>query len=156
MKKIILTTFISFFISSVSYSQSKLPKCVGDDQNKYNNCYGMVELPFLGDTKLVYEGEFKIGAFHGFGVLTSPNSKYIGEYNNGRRNGNGTLFLWDQSKYVGEFKDDQKEGKGTLIKQDGSTYVGEFKNDRINGQGTYTSPDGKKSSGLFQNGKLVK
>jgi hypothetical protein len=156
MKKIILISFFSFFLSSISYSQSKLPKCIGDDQNKYNNCYGKVELPFLGDTKLVYEGEFKNGAFHGFGVLTSPSSKYIGEYNNGRRNGNGTLFLWDQSKYVGEFKDDKKEGKGTLIKQDGSTYVGEFKNDRINGQGTYTSPDGKKSSGLFQNGKLVK
>ena len=155
MKKIILITFLSFFVSSISYSQSKLPKCIGDE-NKFNNCYGKWERNYIGDSKLIYEGEFKNGLFHGFGTITSPDSKYIGEYIDGRRNGKGTLVIFDTYKYVGEFKNNQKEGKGTLTKQDGSTYVGEFKNDRENGQGTYTYPDGKKLTGLFQNGKLVK
>ena len=155
MKKIILITFLSFFVSSISYSQSKLPKCIGDE-NKFNNCYGKVEWNYIGDSKLIYEGEFKNGGPHGLGTITSPDSKYIGEYIDGRRNGKGTQIIFDRYKYVGEFKNDQKEGKGTLTKQDGSTYVGEFKNDRENGQGTYTYPDGKKLTGLFQNGKLVK
>ena len=155
MKKIIYGLLLLIFVSSISYSQSKLQKCTGD-KNKYNNCYGRVEWNFIGDSKLIYEGEFKNGAPHGFGTITSPASKYIGEYIDGRRNGKGTLVVFDRYKYVGEFKNDQKEGKGTLTKQDGSTYIGEFKNDRENGQGTYTYPDGRKLTGVFENGKLVK
>ena len=155
MKKIIYGLLLLIFVSSISYSKSKIQKRTGD-KNNYNNCQGKVEWNFIGDSKLIYEGEFKNGAPHGFGTITSPASKYIGEYIDGRRNGKGTLVVFDRYKYVGEFKNDQKEGKGTLTKQDGSTYIGEFKNDRENGQGTYTYPDGRKLTGVFENGKLVK
>jgi len=40
--------------------------------------------------------------------------------------------------YVGEFKDGKRNGQGTLTKPNGDMYVGEFRDGNINGQGTYT------------------
>ena len=41
--------------------------------------------------------------------------------------------------YVGEFKDGKRNGQGTFISADGKNkYVGEWKNDKIYGQGTWT------------------
>ena len=40
----------------------------------------------------------------------------------------------DGDKYVGEWKDGRKHGQGTLNVFDGSKYVGEFKDDKPNGQ----------------------
>ncbi len=66
MKKIILISFLFFFISSISYSQSKFPQCKGTDFSKFNNCYAKIN---LGDKNAVYDGEFKNGKFHGQGTL---------------------------------------------------------------------------------------
>ena len=54
--------------------------------------------------------------------------KYVGEFKDGKPNGQGTLTLSDGTKYVGEFKDGLENGQGTLTSYDGSKYVGEFKN----------------------------
>jgi len=76
MKKVILSSFLLFFISSVSYSQSSLPKCKGTDRSNYNNCFGEYNL---------------------FGE-----NKYIGEWNSELPNGQGTMiiniFLKDEDK----------------------------------------------------------
>ena len=91
-------------------------------------------------------------------LLIFKKDKYIGEYKNGKKNGQGTfirknLFLGN-FEYVGEYKDDKMCGKGTLkmstsswfylgkiaygqerIPND-SKYVGEFKDDKMCGKGT--------------------
>ena len=54
-------------------------------------------------------------------------------------------------KYVGEFKDGVKHGQGTLTYANGDKYVGEFKNDMRHGQGTYTFADGRAISGRWEN-----
>ena len=59
----------------------------------------------------------------------------------------------DGRKYVGEWKDDKKHGQGTYTWSDGSNYVGKFKDGIPNGQGTWTSPDGRKYEGKFKDGK---
>ena len=75
-------------------------------------------------------------------LLIFKKDKYIGEYKNGKKNGQGTfirknLFLGN-FEYVGEFKDDKMCGKGTLKNYpDNSIYVGEFKDDKRNGQGDF-------------------
>jgi len=51
---------------------------------------------------------------------------------------NGKMITGYVSKYVGEFKDGLRHGQGTLTLIDGSKYVGEFKDGRRHGQGTYT------------------
>ena len=52
----------------------------------------------------------------------------MGEWKDGRRNGQGTHLSPDGKKYEGEWKDDKKHGQGTETYLDGSKYVGEFKN----------------------------
>lgn len=66
-------------------------------------------------------------------------------------------FHWinkvDKTKYVGQFRNGKFDGQGTYTYGDGTQYVGQFKNDLPNGQGTYTYGDGTKYVGKFYNGK---
>ena len=48
------------------------------------------------------------------------------------------------TKYVGEYKDGKRHGQGTFTHSDGGKYVGEWKDDKPNGQGTFTHYTGKK------------
>ena len=61
------------------------------------------------------------------------------------------LGLMD-NKYVGEYKDGIKHGQGTSTFPDGDKYEGEWKNGGKNGQGTYTFPDGQKYVGKWKDG----
>jgi hypothetical protein len=171
MKKIILTTFLSFFISSVSFSQSKLPECKPTDKVLYHNCYGK---KFYGRDGKYYEAEFKnnlpagevkfsngdkyIGGwndqwFNGKGTYTSSNgTRYVGEYKNGNKNGKGIYTLPSGTKIEGEFEND-KLIRGEMNYSSGANYIGEFKNYLPEGIGTLTWK-GKKEIGTFKEGKL--
>ena len=59
----------------------------------------------------------------------------------GKQNGHGTVTS-PYGKYVGEFKDGKKHGQGTYTWSDGSKYVGEYK-DGEPWNGTYDDKDGK-------------
>jgi hypothetical protein len=50
------------------------------------------------------------------------------------------MIYSNRDKYVGEWKDGRKNGQGTYTYSDGGTYVGEFKDGQINEQGTKTYP----------------
>ena len=81
-------------------------------------------------------------------------SKYVGEWKNDKRFGNGTYTHADGWKYVGEWKDGKKDGNGTWTDADDDKYVGEFKNGKKDGNGIYTWADGDKYVGEWKNGKL--
>ena len=55
-------------------------------------------------------------------------------------------------KYVREFKDGKKQGQGTYTFPDGRKYVGKFKDGKEYGLGTYTFPDRSKYVGEFKDG----
>ena len=57
-------------------------------------------------------------------------------------------------KYVGEFRDDKRSGQGTYTFADGEKYVGEFRDGTRSGQGTYTFADGRKEEGIWNDGKF--
>ena len=59
----------------------------------------------------------------------------------------------DGDKYVGEYKDGGKNGQGTYIYSDGSKYVGEYKN-QIPWNGTGYNKDGEIIV-RFVNGKQI-
>jgi hypothetical protein len=68
--------------------------------------------------------------------------KYVGEYKDDKRSGQGTYFYlannqFKGDKYVGEYKDNKKNGQGTYTSPNGDKYVGEYKDDKRHGQGTY-------------------
>ncbi|MDB4046453.1 trypsin-like peptidase domain-containing protein, partial [Amylibacter sp.] len=66
----------------------------------------------------------------------------------------GTYTWADGNKYVGEYKDGRINGQGTFTWASGNKYVGEWQNERLSGQGTYTFIDGRKYVGNFKNHKL--
>ncbi len=58
-------------------------------------------------------------------------------------------------KYVGEFKDGYRDGEGVYTWHTGEKYVGTWSKGFINGYGTSYFPDGSKTSGNWQDAKLV-
>ena len=129
--------------------ETEIPKCIGDDFTRYDNCYGT--LNFSDGHK--YVGEWKNGKIHGQGSFTyADGANYVGEWKNDKRHGQGT-FKADNIKYVGEWKNDKMHGQGTFTSSDGDKYVGEWKNEKMHGQGTLTSSDGFKLVGGWKNNK---
>ena len=80
-------------------------------------------------------------------------TKYVGEYKDGKRHGQGTFTHPDGGKYVGEWKDDKPNGQGTFTDYNGKKYVGEWKEGKPNGQGTTTFLDGSKYVGEYKDEK---
>lgn len=89
-----------------------------------------------------------------FGTYTWPDGqKFVGEFKDGKRNGQGTYTWPNGHKYVGEYKDDKWHGQGTLTWPNGAKYVGEFRGGKRNGQGTFTWPNGDKYVGYWKDSK---
>jgi hypothetical protein len=72
---------------------------------------------------------------NGQGTLTLKKEeyKYIGEWKDDIKHGQGQEYLPDKSHYDGYFIDGKKHGKGKLILSNGSIYTGEFKEDKLDG-----------------------
>ena len=68
---------------------------------------------------------------NGQGTYKHANGEYVGEFKDGKANGQGTATSADgQVKYVGEFKDGQSNGYGKLV-QDEKVYEGMWKNGKL-------------------------
>jgi hypothetical protein len=90
---------------------------------------------------------------------TSRHEKYVGEFRNGKPNGQGTLTMTAGTKYVGELKDGLPNGQGILTFVSGpfasQKYVGGWRGGRFHGQGIEYGADGKVRSGRWENGVFV-
>ena len=90
--------------------------------------------------------------------LWENGTKYMGEWKDGKRHGQGNMTYHDGRKYVGEWKDGGKNGQGTFTSPDGEKYVGEWKDNKFHGQGTYTFGkgefDGNKYVGEFREDEI--
>ncbi|KAM3134321.1 hypothetical protein pb186bvf_013606 [Paramecium bursaria] len=71
------------------------------------------------NVRLIYEGTWKSGLRHGFGIQMWP----------------------DGSVYEGEWYSDQAHGYGRLVGKNGEIYEGQWKEDRANGYGVYDTQD---------------
>jgi len=122
-----------------------------------NDGYGTYVYSTDGDK---YVGEFRDGHRHGEGIYYWHNgTKYIGNYSYDNRNGYGIYIYESGSVYIGESEDGERSGQGTYIfgneQNKGEKYVGEYKNGKRNGQGTFTYTDGTIKEGLWENGKFI-
>ena len=103
-----------------------------------------------------YVGQYKDGKYDGQGTLTlADGRKYVGQFKDGKFDGQGTYTWPSGNKYVGQYKDGKYDGQGTYTWPDGNKYVGQWKDGKKNGQGTYTWPDGQKYVGQYKDGKKV-
>ena len=138
---------IFFILFAGNSIASSLPNCPPDT---WHNCFG--NFTINGDK---YIGEFKNGKRHGQGTYTfASGDKYIGEYKDGKYH-EGTYTFASGEKYVGEFKEGKYHGQGTTTYADGEKYVGEFKNGKRHGQGTYTFADGTTQRGYSLNDEFI-
>ena len=83
-------------------------------------------------------------SFAGSNLPKCPTSGYF-------HNCFGTETARNGNKYVGEFLNGKKHGQGTFTFISGSIYVGEFRNGMKNGQGILTYPDGRVKEGIWKN-----
>ena len=130
------------------YAQSNLPPC--PSSGYFHSCFGT----YTSASGNRYVGEFKDGKVNGQGTHFMRNGdRYVGEFKDGKYNGQGTHFMRNGDRYVGEFKDGEFNGQGTYFLRNGDRYVGEFKDDYRHGQGTATYSDGEKYVGEFKDDK---
>ena len=85
--------------------------------------------------------------------------EYVGEFQNGLRDGKGTFYYYENNeygrkKYEGDWKNDKIEGKGKMIWKTGQVYEGEWSNNLKEGKGIETYTDGAKYEGNFKNSKF--
>ncbi|WP_443636098.1 trypsin-like peptidase domain-containing protein [Candidatus Njordibacter sp. Uisw_058] len=90
-----------------------------------------------------------------FGNYTYDNgNKYVGEWKDNQKTGQG-IFTWKSGNiYVGQFKDNKNTGQGILTFASGDKYSGGFKDSSFYGQGTYTYKSGRVDKGTWKDGKL--
>jgi len=132
MKQLItLISAIFFLVIGVSHVWA-LPKCVGSwSVTNWDNCFAT--------------------------YTWASGSKYIGEYKDGKKHGQGAHTQANGNKYVGEFKDDKRHGQGTYNWKDGRIWVGEWENGELSGYAiTYDASGSINQEGIFKNGKFLR
>jgi hypothetical protein len=126
---------------------------------------------------IYYNGTFQNDGRNGRGVEVAGANKYVGDWKDNEKNGNGKLFydsvliyegdwtddqfngigkrfFFDGSYYYGEFKNNQRNGLGIQYWRDGTKYVGEFKKDLLSGSGYIIKENETGISGMWENGSL--
>ena len=164
MKNLLIIIISIFFITNLSFSQSKLPECIKLNENTnllidfktFNNCNAKIQF----ENRDIYEGEFKNGQMHGVGNYYNyfpTDSGYQGEFKNNKFEGKGKYFLRTKL-YDGEFKNGKFDGVGTLyfhVDAPYKNYKGEFKNGHFHGKGILTI-NKNVYEGEFENGEFIK
>ncbi len=114
------------------------------------NCIGII----VWEDGSKYEGEIQYGKINGQGKLFfADGSTYEGELKDEIIHGYGTMIYEDGSRYVGEWKNGYREGQGALIYSDGTEYLGEFESDQIHGEGSMILSSGESYSGSWTYGQ---
>jgi hypothetical protein len=78
-----------------------------------------------------YEGDFENGMKHGKGTIKFPQYQYEGDFTNNKIEGFGRQTFFDTGNvYEGQFVDGKRNGEFTLFYSNGATWKGEFKDDK--------------------------
>ena len=147
MKKLISILLIIFSLLLVNRQALSLTNCPGVYDSSWNNCIG-VWTNWLGAK---YVGEFKDGSKSGQGTITLSNGEeYIGQWIDDKRNGQGAVTLPAGEKYFGEWRNGKYNGQGTITFPNGEKYVGQWIDNKRNGKGSVTFSNGQRYDGQWK------
>ncbi len=120
----------------------------------------------ISQFKTKNEGSNILFTINGYGIYENSRLKYIGNYNNGKKEGYGIEIQFENRKinqiYEGNWQNNTQNGKGILLSQYGNTkewaYAGEFTDGHFNGIGIISFRDSSRENqtGLFAHDKLIK
>ena len=111
----------------------------GDFQSDKRTGYGRIQFA----SGNFYAGDFKANLFHGFGTLVGGLFMYVGEFTDGKPNGNGTtISLETNRKFSGQYVNGKPDGYGIRSFANGEKYIGYFKEGEYNGEGVFYAKDG--------------
>ncbi|MDB0065887.1 hypothetical protein N9F19_01220 [Gammaproteobacteria bacterium] len=106
-----MNKLIMLLLFSITTNAYALPDCPSDTSKLWDKCFGTINYD-SGD-------------------------KYVGEWKEGKKHGQGTYTFGNQSQWAGE------------------KYVGEIKDGNYHGQGTYAFADGEQLTGYYLNDKYI-
>lgn len=149
MKGFNLSSRLSLAVLLASFLQVSLlsAQCIsGNCQN------GKGTFKYNSNSK--YTGQFQNGRQHGTGKMSHANGNvYEGQFSNGRMEGTGTMNYPNGDRYAGKWVKDQPNGAGTYYFVTKERYEGNFLNGAFEGQGTMRYPDGAYYTGGWKNNK---
>jgi hypothetical protein len=152
LKSVTCLVFVFGLIARSVLAQSSLPACQGSDVARWTDCFGSTNRP--NNTR--YIGEWKDGKYNGAGTLTIgystqyiQSSQYIGQWKDGKRSGLGIQIFFNGTKYSGEYKEDRQHGLGTLTFTNGEVFTGQWKEGSRH-WGSYTTVNSEKYVGEWK------
>ena len=78
---------------------------------------------------------------------------YIGQFQDGKKEGNGEWMNHNENEYVGQFKNDNISGNGYYVDSNNNNkYMGQFEDNMYEGQGQIIYSNGSKFKGGFNKG----
>ena len=155
MNKLLLRSSFLISLTCLTSQSWALPPCPKDKKAYWDNCFSIQtwgsESKWKGDK---YIGEFKNNRRNGQGnYIHSDGSEYIGQFKDGNYEGHGSMTWASGSKYTGQWKKHKRNGFGTYKYLSGAKYIGEYKDNKKHGQGIYTWADGRKYVGEWKDNK---
>ena len=112
------------------------------------------QITFHNKDGSTYQGTWKDGKEHGYGIGKDDGCTYEGEWKNGLPHGEGTLIDQEGSIYEGDFIEGIPTG-GIMEFDNGSMYGGGFnEKGEFHGVGIIIGEDNERMLGTFENQKM--
>ena len=106
-----------------------------------------------------YEGGMEHCLPQGRGLMEYEEGMYQGEWKMGDRHGLGRAEYWDEKEYVSQYLGDWAEGRwdgeGVAVLRNGKVYDGMLKNNCRSGEGKMTMISGSSVEGVWRRCRLV-
>ena len=88
-------------------------------------------------------------------VTHATRDVYEGQWDDGKRHGQGKYTYADGDAYEGQWEDNMYHGRGKFMYASGSAYEGQYKDGKRHGQGTRTYSDGTVYEGQWEDGRRL-
>ncbi len=147
--------FLYCLLSYVSTAQAA-EHWIADQQN---GCQIRNPMP-IPEESVIWAGGCKDGKASGPGTLRwyAKGKLFLtleGVMEDGQCRHNCTVNTKGGNKYVGELQDNRPDGIGTMSYPDGTTYSGGWAGGKKHGKGVFTAQDGSSQEELWEHGKQI-